>query len=248
MKSAHFLTAAAAVLALAGCNGEQGTAGGNVSSEPIEAIPAPEGGDWSQMVSKTPEGGFLMGNPQADVKLIEFASMTCPHCASFHENGLDPLVENYVKSGRVSLEFRNFVFNPIDMTASLIARCNDAQGFFPLTSALFESQQQWIEQFSSLPAEQQQAIQSQPPEQQFVAIADAAGLQQWAAQRGVPSGKSRQCLTNQQAIDQLVQMRSDATSQYNVPGTPAFAINGELAESVTSWQSLEPAIREALGQ
>lgn len=246
MKSAHLLTAAAAVLALAGCGSE----GGNnkaASSEPIEAVPPPEGGDWSQMVSETPEGGFVMGNPDADVRLVEFASMTCPHCATFDQEGKPELVENYVKAGRVAYEFRNFVFNSADMAASLIARCNGAQSFFPLTSALFEDQQEWLDQVSSLSAEQQQAIQNLPPQQQVVAIAEAAGLQQWAAQRGVPSARSRECLTDQQEIDQLVQMRTDAVSQYQVPGTPAFVINGELAENVSSWDALEPELREAIG-
>lgn len=248
MKPMHLLTAAAAVLAVAGCDAQQGRNGGNASSEPIEAVPPPEGGDWSQMVAQTPEGGFRMGNPQADVQLIEFASMTCPHCADFAENGFDPLVENYVKTGRVSFELRNFVRDPLDITMSLLARCGGEERYFPLTDALFQDQQQFFEQIQSASAQQQQALSQQPPAQQFQGYAELAGLQQWAAQRGLPTARQQQCLSNQAEIDRLVQMTTDASSQYNVPGTPAFVINGELVENASSWDSLEPEIREALGR
>lgn len=248
MKPMHLLTAAAAVFAVAGCDAQQGRNGGNASSEPIEAVPPPEGGDWSQMVAQTPEGGFRMGNPQADVQLIEFASMTCPHCADFAENGFDPLVENYVKTGRVSFELRNFVRDPLDITMSLLARCGGEERYFPLTDAMFQDQQQFFEQIQSASAQQQQALSQQPPAQQFQGFAELAGLQQWAAQRGLPTARQQQCLSNQAEIDRLVQMTTDASSQYNVPGTPAFVIDGQLVENANSWDSLEPEIREALGR
>ena len=80
------------------------------------------------MVVRTPEGGYLMGNPKANVKLIEFGSMTCPHCAEFEEQRGEQLIDTYVKSGRVSYEFRNFVRDPFDLAASLIARCGGRSG------------------------------------------------------------------------------------------------------------------------
>ena len=97
-----------------------------------------------------------------------------------------------------------------------------------------------------MPAEQQQALQTMPPEQQFAAVAEAAGFQSWAAMRGVPSAKSSQCLADQTAINKLVQMNSDATQQYNVPGTPAFLINGKLVENASNWEKLKPEIDKAL--
>lgn len=248
MKTAHLLAAAAALFASTACNGEQAReTGANASSAPIEAVAPPEGGDWSQIVTQTPEGGYVMGNPDADVKLVEFASMTCPHCATFAQTGFDPLVNDYVKTGRVAFELRNFVRDPLDITMALIARCGGDERFFPLTDAMFENQNQFFEQAQSVSAEQQQAVAQLPPAQQFAEFAKMAGLQQWAAQRGLPSARQQQCLTNQSEIDRLVQMTSDATSQYNVPGTPSFLINGELLENASSWEALEPRIREAIG-
>ena len=156
------------------------------------------------------------------------------------------MVEKYVKSGQVSFEFRNFVRDPYDITATLIARCGGPSSFFGLTRGLFSEQENWISKIQAAPADQQQALMGLPPQQQFGAIAKLAGFPQWAAMRGVPSAKSTACLADQGAVTKLVQMQTDAVSQYNVPGTPAFLINGSLVEG-SNWNALEPKLRAAVG-
>ncbi len=248
MKPIHFLLAGVAALAGSACNAEQqpqGNAGG--ATGVTQNVPRPASGDWSEAVSPTGEGGFLMGNPNAPVKLVEFGSMTCPACAAFDETALPQLIEKHVKSGNVSFEFRNFVRDPYDITASLIARCNGAKSFFPLTRAIFKDQAEWTGKLQQVPTDQLQALQSMPPAQQFATVAKWAGLQQFAAMRGVPTAKSNQCLADQSEIDRLVQMNSDATSQFEVAGTPSFLINGKLLESA-GWQGLDEAIQKALGE
>ena len=249
MKPSNLLLAATAMLASAACNAERnsgGAAAGNVASE--EAVKPPADGDWSTVVAQTAQGGFRIGNPDAKVKLVEFGSMTCPHCAEFDEEAFKPLVDKYVKSGQVSFEFRNFVRDPFDIAASLIARCNGSKSFFPLTNALFDAQTDWVSKLQALPPAQLEALTTVPPERQFLQIAEAAGLQQWAAMRGVPTAKSTQCLTDQDAVTRLVQMNSDITGEYpNMAGTPSFVLNGELLERTASWAQLEPRIQQALG-
>ena len=71
----------------------------------------------------TPEGGFRMGNPAAPIKLIEYGSLACPHCRHFAETGYKPLLQNYVRTGRVSYEFRNLLISGPDISVSLLARC-----------------------------------------------------------------------------------------------------------------------------
>lgn len=246
MKVSHLLAAASAALAVASCGGDQGntTAGG--SDTQIAPVPPPEGGDWSKMVTRTAAGGYLVGNPDAAVKVVEFGSMTCPHCAEFDETGLKPLVDNYVKTGRVSFEFRNFVRDPLDITMSLITRCAGPERFFPLTEAMFANQRDFFDRLQSAPQERAQALAQLPPAQQFAGYAELAGLQAWAAQRGLPSGRQQACLSNQAEIDQLVQMNGEAVSTHNVQGTPSFLINNELVENAASWDKLEPAIKDAL--
>ena len=132
------------------------------------------------------------------------------------------------------------------MAASLIARCGGTDRFFPLTRQLFESQPEWGAKLQGMSPEQYQQITSLPPNQLFVQLGQAAGLQQWAAQRGIPSARANQCLSNEQEVNRLVQINSDAVATYNVPGTPAFVMNGELVDGASNWERLEPEIRKAL--
>jgi protein-disulfide isomerase len=156
-----------------------------------------------------------------------------------------------VKTGKVAFEFRNFVRDPFDVTASLIARCGGAKTFFPLTDALYADQAKWIEKVQAASPEQQQALGAMGPEMEFKAIAELAGLQQWAAMRGIPTAKTEACLTDQEAVNQLVQMNNDAVSQYNIPGTPTFILNGNVVDlagvpEAKVWSALESKIKAAL--
>src|SRR4028118_1081315 len=121
-----YLLAAAGLLALGATACNQQPAGSNAAGGTAAAPVQAPNGDWSQLVTQTPEGGIMMGNPNAKVKVVEFASMTCSHCAAFAVQDKPKLVDQYVKTGNVSFEFRNLVANGLDITASLIARCGGA--------------------------------------------------------------------------------------------------------------------------
>lgn len=242
---------AAAAFTMTACNAEQSGNGATVATGgPVEVVPAPNGGDWSTIVAQTPEGGFVMGNPNAAVKLVEFGSMTCPHCREFDEAAMKPLTEQYVKSGKVSLEFRNFVTNPYDLAASIVARCGGPSSFFGLTRQLYAEQPDWIAKAQSADPAQMQAIGALPQEQQLAEIAKLAGFPQWAAMRGLPAAKLNACLADPNAPTKLVQMQTDAVNDFNIPGTPSFLINGKLVEikpGSTPWQQVEAALKAALG-
>jgi protein-disulfide isomerase len=193
-------------------------------------------------------GGFLMGNPNAKVKLIEIGALTCPHCRAFDEKGVPTLVDTYVKSGQVSWEFRSYLLHGLDVPANLIVRCNGAATFFPLMRAMYKDQLSWEKKYQEVSDDQLKAIQNLPQNQQFIAMAKIAGFQDWAAARGVPVAKSTQCLTDQNALNQLVQMASDATTQFpSFQGTPTFIINGTMVENTATWDKLEPALKKAVG-
>jgi len=246
MKISFVFLASAALLATA-CNAEKGASNSSGGPEvTAAAVPAPNNGDWTTVVSKTPEGGFVMGNPNAKVKLVEFGSLTCPHCAEFEEKGGKPLVDNYVKKGLVSWEFRNFVRDPFDMAATLLARCGGTASFFGLTRNLFADQRDWVGKIQAADPAKVQALQTLPPAQQFSTIADLGGLKQYASMRGVPRAKGEQCLADQAEVNQLVQMNTDAATNYNIPGTPTFLINGTVVDQTATWEALEPKIKEAL--
>jgi protein-disulfide isomerase len=251
MKVPSLLTCAVAALALAACNKNK-TEGENTpaASEAVTITQAnpPPGGTWADVTNATSSGGFLMGNPDAKVKLVEIGSLSCPHCQKFEEEGAPALIANYVKSGKVSWEFRPYIIHgPIDMAANLILRCNGVKTFFPLSMALYKDQAVWLAKVESVPQDKVAQIQNLPTNQIFVQMASLLGLQDWAAARGVPQAKSNQCLSDQKMIDQEVQFTSDVNSGYpEFTGTPAFIINGKMLKDTAGWDKLEPQLKDAL--
>jgi protein-disulfide isomerase len=248
MKRSIFLVSILAVAALASCNKRQSSVVTNETVTITEATPPP-GGTWADVVNATSAGGVMMGNPNAKVKLVEIGSLSCPHCKAFEDEGAPSLIEQYVKPGTVSWEFRPYLIHgPIDMAADLIVRCNGVKSFFPLVQALYKDQPTWMAKVEATPQAKLDQIQNLPTNQVFVAIANLLGLQDWAAARGVPQARSNQCLTDQKMIDREVQVTSDVNSNYpDFAGTPSFIIDGKmLPKETTTWDKLEPALKEAL--
>lgn len=243
--------AAALALTLAACNknkNEAGSPSAKNDSVTITQANPPPGGTWADVVNATSGGGYMMGNPNAKVKLLEIGSLSCPHCQKFEEEGAPILVDKYVKTGKVSWEFRPYVIHgPIDMAANLVVTCNGVKTFFPLTQALYKDQASWLAKVESAPQDKLSQIQNLPTNQMFVAMANVLGLQDWAAMRGVPQAKSNQCLSNQKMIDQQVQITTDVSNEYpDFQGTPSFIINGKLLANTASWDKLQPQLDEAL--
>lgn len=199
------------------------------------------GRDWTQVVSATPEGGFRMGNPNAPVKIVEFLSLTCPHCAAFAAEGSQPLIQNYVRAGRVSLEYRNYVLNGLDLAAALISRCAAPNRYFALNHEIFATQRTWMGRIGAMTPQQRQAMQGLEPVETMRRTIAVAGLDAMAARYGVTPAQAARCVTQAQ-MERLVQMQ-ESGSNFGVTGTPTFAINGQIAGTVHDWASLEPMLR-----
>src|SRR3954447_1457999 len=251
MKVGPLLACSMAALALAACNKnknqEAGTPAGNDTIQVTQATPPP-GGTWADVVNASSSGGFVMGNPNAKVKLVEIGSLSCPHCKAFDDEGVPELIEKYVKPGNVSWEFRPYLIHgPIDMAANLIVSCNGVKSFFPLARALYKDQALWMAKIEAAPKDKLDQIQNLPNNQVFVAMATLLGFQDWAAARGVPQAKGNQCLSDQKMIDHEVQVTSDVGNQFpDFTGTPAFVINGKMLSDTASWDKLEPQLQDAL--
>jgi protein-disulfide isomerase len=216
----------------------------SLPAAPAKKAAAPSRQDWARSVAVTPEGGYRMGNPQAAVKVVEYGSLTCPTCAAFSNSAKAPLAAR-VRTGKVSFEFRNFVLNGVDVTASLLARCAAPGGFFPLLERIYSTQGQWTAKFSGLSQAQQQKISALPEAQRLVGVADAAGLTQLAAQGGVPAAKAKACLTDPARLTRLGKMHEAATA-LGVQGTPTFFVNGAKVHA-HDWAELDAEIRKAGG-
>src|SRR5262249_14475862 len=104
----------------------------------------PDRRDWTDIAESTPEGGFRMGNPNARVKLVEYGSLPCEHCAAFAAHGLRELLQDYVQHGQVSLEFRNYYRDGVDIAAAMLSRCAEPRPYFDLTYALLAQQRAWM--------------------------------------------------------------------------------------------------------
>lgn len=249
MKFRTLTTCAMAAVALAACNKNktEGTTPTANESVTITQANPPPGGTWSDVVNAT-SAGFMVGNPNAKVKLVEIGSLSCPHCKAFDDEGVPTLLSKYVKSGDVSWEFRPYVIHgPIDMAANLIVRCNGLKTFFPLTQALYKDQSVWMGKVEAAPQDKLQQIQNLPTNQVFVQMANFLGLQDWAAARGLPQAKSNQCLSDQKMIDREVQLTADVATQYpDFQGTPSFIINGTMLKDTASWDKLQPQLDAAL--
>lgn len=246
MKRVRVTTAALLALTLPACSRQHRPANRTSASLPAKASAAPSKGDWTRTVTSTPQGGFVMGNPAAPVHLVEFGSLTCPHCKAFNDEGTPNLIADYVRPGKVAYEFRNYVRDPYDIAAALIVRCEGANSVFPLTETIYKDQPTWIAKVESLPSSLDDQLDSLPEGQQFLARARAVGLEQWGISHGIPQQQLDRCLTDKKAIEQLVQMNSDAGDQYDIPGTPTFLINGKEVDDAATWDSLKPALDEAL--
>jgi protein-disulfide isomerase len=206
---------------------------------------APAAINWSRTVVATPEGGFRMGNPQAKVKLVEYGSLTCIHCAAFAREGMAPLVGTYVRSGKVSYEYRNFILNGLDVAASLVARCGGPGRFFPVADRLYAARDQWMGRVGSLTAAQKAQMNALPENQRLGRLAEFAGITQLAAQAGIAPVQAKRCLADPGALDRLGKMAEAAEAQ-GVSGTPTFFLNGANIGS-HSWATLEPILRESAG-
>jgi protein-disulfide isomerase len=201
--------------------------------------------NWLGTFSVSPAGGYVMGNPKAPVRVIEFASLTCPHCAAFSAEGAPALRDRYVAKGLVSYEIRPLTRDRTDLVAFLLARCGGPRGFFPAVSDLFAHQADWLEKAASAEGSFYTRLETLPPAELLPALAKNAGLDAMMLQHGIDAKRQQACLTDQAAQQQLAAMKAQAES-LSVPGTPGFLINGTLVPDAASWVALEPALRAAL--
>ncbi|TMJ13633.1 MAG: DsbA family protein [Alphaproteobacteria bacterium] len=238
---------AALALMIAGCGGsgdnsQSAAASGNVA---LTNVPPPAGTQWTDVVEKTAEGGFRMGNPNAKVKLIEFGSRSCPHCAKFDEDS-GALRTKYVASGSVSYEFRDFMIHPQDPAAAVLGQCGGPQPFFAMLDQMFADQPNSFARLDKLPPDASAQIQGKSAPELVAWWAENAGYLDFVKQRGISEEKARSCLADQKGLEALVAGNQRDTAQYNISGTPTFVVNGKTVDGVNDWAGLEPVLKGAL--
>lgn len=209
---------------------------------PKRAAPVAPTRDWSNNVTRTAGGAFVLGNPQAKVRLVEYASLTCPHCAAFAANGYAPLRADYIRRGLVSLEFRHALRDRADLAASLLARCTGPNRYFASLEKLFATQAEWIEGAIATGDASPGGTSQAERQAALIATATGGGL---PATVGLAPAAANACLSSRAEQTTLGAMADEAWGKRNIPGTPAFLINGTLAQG-TTWAEIQPKIAAAL--
>ncbi len=188
--------------------------------------------------------GVLIGDPNARLKIVEYASPTCPACAAFSTTGLEPLKREFIDNGKANLEIRPFIIHGPDPLIATILDCAGPERFLPLLENVYASHNELMTQIQAgVPGAQ--AAMSRPPAERMAAVTSAFGLDQFFAARGIPAERVRQCVSDQAKIERWVEATNRNMTKDNVPGTPTFLLNGELLQGVGDWASLREALNAA---
>ena len=203
-----FLMMGAAVVVLAAAAG----GAGYYYMKPADTIVKDTGGptDRADLMKPGPMEEETLGDPKAPVTVIEYASMTCPHCAHFSMTTFPELKKRYIDTGKVYYIFREFPLDELATAGSMLARCSGKDNYFPLIETLFASQRDWV---------------VQRPRTALLGIVKQTGMSEEAFDA---------CLANQQMAQNIEKVRGDASTKFGVQSTPTFFINGKMVSGDVS--------------
>ncbi len=198
--------------------------------------------DWRQVSTRTPTGAHLIGNPAARVKLVEYASYTCPHCAEFAEQSAPVLKDRMVRSGAVSLEYRHLIRDGMDLAAAVLARCAGPKAFAATSDMIFATQGRWLQRAFDYQQANSARIAMYPRLGQLRALADGSGLTALVQARGLSAAATDACFADAAEVDRILKMTADVPA--GVDSTPSFFVNGKLVPHV-GWAGLLPVLQAA---
>ena len=158
---------------------------------------------------------MVLGKPDAKITIIEYASLTCPHCAAFHADILPALKAEYIDTGKARLIYRDFPLDNLAFAGAILARCGGPEKYFTFLNVLFAQQRQW-------------ATASDPK----------AALIQIGRLGGVSAEQFDKCLADKPLGDFILQQRLDGNQKFNVNSTPTLIINGKTETGVPSLDEL----------
>ena len=144
-----------------------------------------------------------LGDPNAPVTIIEYASLTCPHCADFHEQVLPQLKERYIAPGKVRMIYRDFPLDQRALAAASLAHCAGPERYFGFLDVLFQTQESWAR-----------------------AADHIAALKRLGKLGGLSEEQMEACFANEELADEILQTRLAAQNQYEISSTPTFIIDG----------------------
>jgi protein-disulfide isomerase len=173
--------------------------------------------DKAELAKAGPDGDVVLGSDKAPVTVIEYASMTCPHCAHFSTTTFPELQKRYIDTDKVRFIFREFPLDALAAAGFMLARCGGNDKFLPIIETLFAKQPEWMVQEPIAP------------------------LKSIAKQFGYTEQSFEQCLANQKVLDAIQDVRDRAAEKLGVNSTPTFFVNGK---KLVGDQSIEALAKE----
>jgi protein-disulfide isomerase len=149
-------------------------------------------------------GDHALGDPNAPVTIIEYASLTCPHCAEFHEDVLPQLKERYIAPGKVRLVYRDFPLDQRALAAASLAHCAGPERYFGFLDVLFQTQESWARADDYL-----------------------AALERLGKLGGLTEAEMEACFADEELTNRILQTRLEAQDQHEISSTPTFIIDGK---------------------
>lgn len=192
--------------------------------------------------------GYRVGDAEAPLQIIEFVSYSCPHCAAFEREAEAELRYHYVHEGYAAVEVRHMIRNPIDLSAALLTECGSPDRFFDNHRAVLATQDSWMETARSLTPSQMQRWANGAIGSRMRAIASDLGFDDLMEQRGYSRSEIDACLTDEARAQEIAETSQANVAEYDVPGTPSFVLNGNLLDSVHTWNSLKQVLLAAREQ
>ena len=174
-------------------------------------------GDLMKVDTKTEH---IMGEADAPVTIIEYSSMTCPHCANHHKNTMPALKEKYVKTGKVRYVVREFPLDRVALAAAALARCAGPEKYFPFITAMYKQQDQWARGSGS----------------------PVPRLFKMAKQAGFTKETFNACMRNKEITDHIEKTALKGRTKYGVNATPTLFVNGKMLEAGNSLADIEKAM------
>jgi protein-disulfide isomerase len=173
--------------------------------------------DQTELAKPGPDGDVVLGSNKAPVTIIEYASLTCPHCAHFSTTTFPELQKRYIDTGKVRFIFREFPLDALAAAGFMLARCAGTDKFMPIVETLFAKQSEWMVEKPIEP------------------------LRTIAKQFGFTEQTFDQCLANQKVLDGIQDVRDRGTTKLGVNSTPTFFVNGK---KLVGDQSIEALAKE----
>lgn len=205
----------------------------------IPAVPV----NWNLRVAVTAQGGFLVGNPFAKAKLVEYGSLTCPYCQRFHQEAIAGLRAR-IATGGLSFEFRPFGVHSADPILHALLRCAGPTRFVKFADDFYDGQ-------ATLAAAYESWAAANPTTNPLATAADRIkysdqwGFTAFAAKHGLSRARATACVANADAIRLQQQREDQANKDFGVAGTPTFLLNGQKLETY-AWPDIDQAIGAAL--